>query len=85
MQQELNQGDECCNDDDIARQLDLFRNDFPQQADNQVGEKIKTKAVESPMPMPLNAPVVTAKVGHIPSRENQGRIFPNQSFVNSFP
>ena len=83
MQQELNQGDECCNDDDIARQLDLFRIDFPQQADNQVGENQNESGRKS------HADAVKCSGGNCQSRthseqRNQGWIFPNQSFCKFF-
>ena len=48
-------------------------------------EQISTNMVDKPMPMPLNAAVVTASVGHIPSSPTSVGFSFRIPFVNSFP
>lgn len=45
---------------------------------------MRTNVVESPIPIPLNAPVVTARVGHIPKRETNTGFSLSMPFVRVF-
>ena len=48
-------------------------------------EQMSTNIVDSPMPMPLNAAVVTASVGHMPSSPTSVGFSFRIPLVNSFP